>query len=206
MTTFLLVRHCAVGALGQYLAGRAPNEHLTDEGRAQARGIAGRFHGVALDAVFSSPLERTRETADALAGCAVGGIELSDDLLESDFGDWTGKTFAELQQDPRWAAFHTHRSITRIPGGELILEVQARTVAFLERAASCFPNGRVAVVSHGDVIRAALCFYLGAPLDFIQRFEISPGSVSVLEIGAAGPVVHCMNVQDYDPRNLTHSL
>lgn len=202
MTTILLVRHCSVPALGRYLAGRAPGEHLDVAGRAQAQRLAERFAGTQLDAVFSSPLERTRETAAALAQCAPNGVQLADALLEVDFGEWTRKTFAELASDPRWAPFNEHRTITRIPGGELIFEVQARAVGFVQCIADEFPDGRVALVSHGDVIRSTICYYLGLPLDSMQRFHIAPGSVSVLRLGEAGATLQSMNVVDFDPCSL----
>src|SRR3954465_13939325 len=110
MTTFLLVRHGTVNAIGRYLAGRAPNEHLNDVGRAQVEGMAERFAGVTIDAIFTSPLERARETAGALLQGAGGTLVSADELLELDFGEWTGKTFDELSADPRWARFNTHRT------------------------------------------------------------------------------------------------
>jgi broad specificity phosphatase PhoE len=200
MTTILLVRHCAFGALGRYLAGRAPNEHLDETGRAHVARITKQFTGVTLDAVFSSPLERARQTAEALAACTAGGVTPADELLELDFGEWTGKRFDELHADPRWARFNTHRTTTRIPGGEHILEVQARAVGFIDRVAAQLPQGRVAMVTHGDVIRATLCHYLGLPLDAMQRFEISPGSFSRMSLGESGPTIEYMNVVDADVR------
>jgi broad specificity phosphatase PhoE len=196
MTVFLLVRHCALDALNHYLAGRAPGEHLNDVGRAQVQRLANQFAGITLDAVFSSPLERARETSAAFAGCVQGGVQYADDLLEVDLGEWTGKSFDDLARDPRWASFNTSREITQIPGGELILDVQVRVVRFLQRQAAQFPHGRVAVVSHGDVLRAAIAYYLGLPIDHMLRFDISPGSISVLRLTQAGAHLLCMNARD----------
>ena len=201
MTTFLLIRHCEVDANGRYIAGRAPGLHLSAAGELHARHLASRFASVKLDAVYSSPLERARETAAALAACAASGIQLEDELLEVDFGDWTGLTFDVLARDERWRRFNEHRSMTRIPGGELAIETQTRAVTFLERVARQIPNGRVAVVTHGDVIRTAICFFLAVPLDMIHRFEIATGSVSVAEISADTTLVKCLNDADFEPKN-----
>jgi probable phosphoglycerate mutase len=206
MTTFLLVRHGAVGALDRYLAGRAPGELLNDDGIAQARRLAERFAGVALDAVYSSPLERARDTAAAFATCAPAPVELADDLLEIDVGEWTGRSFDDLRDDPRWSSFNTSRSTTRIPGGELMLEAQARAVAFLQHIVERLPHGRVVIVSHSDIIRAVIAYHLGVPLDLVQRLEISPASVSVLEIGTHAPKLWCMNATDFDPRNYLRGM
>ena len=200
MTTFLLVRHGSVDAIGRYLAGRAPNEHLNAAGRAQVQRMSERFAGVTLDAIFTSPLERARETAAALAQCTAGRIERADELLELDFGEWTGKTFDELARDARWAAFNAHRTTTRIPGGELILEVQIRTVEFIQRLAADPAYARVALVTHGDVIRSAICFYLGLGLDQMQRFEVDCASISVLQLGTGAPLVRCIGDRSFEPR------
>lgn len=103
-------------------------------------------------------------------------------FLELDLGEWTNKTFQELHGDPQFHLFNTFRSGTRIPGGELMLEAQARIVAGLQRLAGRHPQQTVAVVSHSDLIKAAVAYYAGLSLDLAQRLEISPASVSVLEI------------------------
>lgn len=200
MTTVLLVRHCSVASPGGYLYGRASGKSLDDAGRAHAAHIGQCLAGLRLDAVYSSPLERARETADALAADTRVRVQLADDLIEVDFGEWTGKRFEELDTDPAWNRFNTERTKVRIPGGEHIAEVQTRMVGFIERLANRLPEGRVVLVSHGDVIRAALCHYLGLSLDNMLRFEISTGSFSVVEVRGTGSVIRCMNVIDFDPR------
>jgi probable phosphoglycerate mutase len=194
MTTFFLVRHCAIPAHGRYLAGRAPHEHLSDEGRAQRERLRACFTGVSLDAVYSSPLERAQETAAALAASATAGVQLADPALEVDCGEWTGKSFDELSREPLWTRFNTDRVTTRIPGGEAMPEVQARIVAFIDRIATDLPGGRVAIVSHGDVLRSAICSYIGLSLANMQRIEVSPGSVSVLDYSPGWIVLRAMNV------------
>jgi broad specificity phosphatase PhoE len=108
-------------------------------------------------------------------------------------GDWTGLTFDELQTRPEWRRFNTVRSLTRIPGGELMLEVQARIVSELECLRQRHPEQVVAVVSHGDVIKGAVAHCAGVPLDLFQRIEIAPASVSVLRLGDHGPYIQRVN-------------
>lgn len=199
MTTFLLVRHASLDALGCYLAGRAPGEHLNALGRREAEELASRLSGIHLDAVYSSPLERARETAEFIACDRKLTVELRDELLELDFGEWTRRTFEELAADPRWERFNRHRSGTRIPGGELMMEAQARAVSFVEGVAMERPSATVAAVTHGDVIRGAVSHYLGMPLDFYNRFDVAPASVSVLEVTEHGARVHCVNVTERLP-------
>ena len=175
------------------LVGRAPGVSLGAEGRRQAEALAERLAGVPLEAVYSSPLERARETAAPIAarlGLAVRAVE---ELTELDFGDWTGRTIGELAGSERWRLFNTFRSGTAAPNGEHMLEVQARMVRALERLRGAHPDGRVAVVGHGDPLKATLAHYLGVPLDLFQRIEIDPGSLSVVELADHGPRVLLVN-------------
>lgn len=193
MTTFYLIRHGDTPAVGHFVAGRAPGVRLNDRGRRQVEELAERLAGEPIRAVYSSPLERTRETAGPLAKRLGFEVRLADELIELDFGEWTGKSFAELDPLPEWRRYNAYRGGTRIPGGELMLEVQVRVAGFVQRLCAEHPGEAVALVSHGDVIRAALLHYLGMPLDFYHRIEISPASVSVVVLGDYGPQVLSLN-------------
>lgn len=193
MTTFLLIRHATCPPVGRALAGRAPGVHLDEAGRGQAARLAERLAAVPVAALYSSPLERARETAAPLA--ARLGLPVCDapGAMEIDFGEWTGRTLDELACDPRWGPFNAFRGGTRIPGGELLIEAQARIVAELERLRARHPEAVVAVVSHADVIRAALCHYAGIPLDLMLRIEIACASVSVVEVTPHGARILRLN-------------
>jgi probable phosphoglycerate mutase len=153
---------------------------LNEEGKAQARRLAEHFKSVKLDAVYSSPLERALETAEAIARVAKLEVKQSAAFNEVDFGEWSGKSFETLSRDECWKRFNTQRSVTKIPGGESFLDVQARVIAELERLAEQHANASVAIVAHADVIKAAVGYVAGTPIDLLQRFEISPGSVSII--------------------------
>lgn len=193
MTTLLLIRHATCDPVGVRLAGRAPGISLNAAGRAQAESLARRLSGVSLTAVYSSPLERARETAEAIASPRGLGVELVEGLIEWDFGAWTGCTLAELEPDPTWHAFNRVRSATRPPGGEHVLELQARVVAALDRIVAIHPEARVAVVSHADVLRSAVAHHLGVPIDLAHRLEFAPASVTVLARQPWGPLLLRLN-------------
>jgi probable phosphoglycerate mutase len=144
-------------------------------------------------AVQSSPLERARETAEPIATRFGFGVEVSDALNEVDVGEWAGRPFDELRDDPRWALWNAARSVTRAPGGETMLEVQARVVAHMQALRARFPDGTVVLVSHADVIKAALAYCLGLSLDSLQRFEIAPASLSSVVIGDWGAKIMSLN-------------
>jgi probable phosphoglycerate mutase len=183
LTRFLLIRHAHHDAIGRYLAGQASGLHLNDEGREQVRALVAALHDVPLAAVVSSPLERTRETAEPIARDHGLELILLDDVIEYGVGKWTGIAFTALDGHDEWRRFNDLRSLTRPPGGELMLDVQARAVAALLRLHEQFPSTTVAVVFHGDVIRAVLLYVLGMPVDFLHRIEISPGRISIMDLG-----------------------
>lgn len=193
MTRFFLIRHATNPSVGQRLVGRSAGVHLNAEGQDQARSLAERLTPVPLAAVYSSPLERARETADPIARRHGIDVRVLDGLQEYEFGSFTGKTFEELAPLPEWKRFNEFRSASRVPGGELMVDVVARMVTSLETIRHQQPTGIVAVVSHGDPLRALLMHFLGMPLDLIHRIEIEPASVSVLDLEVYGAQVRCLN-------------
>ena len=192
-TTFLLVRHAAHDRVGTVLCGRMPGIHLGEAGREQARRLAEGFTNETVASVQSSPLERALETAEPIAAAAGRSVEVNDGIVEIDFGPWTGQTFAALNGDPQWAGWNGARSVSRPPGGETMLEAQARVVAVLERLRSAYGGRKVVLVSHQDVIKAALLYHLGLPIDAYARIDIDPASVSTLAVGDWGAKVIRMN-------------
>ena len=182
MTKFLLIRHAATDSVGKRLSGRMAGVQLNKEGLMQAQALAERLAGLPLTAIYSSPLDRARETAEPICKALSLEMEIYEDFNEIDFGEWTNKSIRELEDQPAFKRFNSFRSSTRIPGGELMPEAQVRMVRGLEKLYVRHPNEIVAVISHADMIRAAISYYAGIHLDMFQRIEISPASVSVIEM------------------------
>jgi broad specificity phosphatase PhoE len=180
------LRHGEHGLLGRVLAGRMPGVGMTERGRAEIASQAERLAGEKIAAIYASPLQRTRESAEIVAARLGLPIEFRDDLIELDFGEWTGATFDSIRADPRWQAWSTQRSLAAIPGGESMRAVQQRVVAALLELNERHLHETVVLVSHGDVIRSVLLFALGMPLDFYNRIEVGQGSISTINIGASG--------------------
>ncbi len=177
-TTIVLLRHGQTDWIGHGIAGRQPGVHLNPEGAAQAMRVRDRLAALPIAAIYSSPLDRTRETAAPLAAARGLDVRTCDEAMELDFGDWTSRQFSALEQDAGWRRFNSFRSFSRASGGELMPEVQLRIVRAIERLRAAHPGQTVVIVSHGDVIRSALAYFLGVPLDLFQRIEIGPASVS----------------------------
>jgi probable phosphoglycerate mutase len=193
MTRFLLIRHGMTDFVDRAIAGWVPGVHLNDKGRAQAARLAERLAGAPIKAIYSSPLERARETAEPISRELGLDVQVIEELGEVVIGEWTGRELSELNNDPLWRRFNSLRSLTRAPGGETQLETQARMIATLERLRERHPDQTIAAVSHGDVIKSAIAHYTGIPLDLFHRIEISVASVSVVEVGDHGPHIFCVN-------------
>jgi probable phosphoglycerate mutase len=193
MTTFLLIRHAAHDAVTHTLVGRQPGVTLSPMGRQQAQQLAARLAALPVTAIYSSPLARAMQTAEPLAMRLQLDIQCSEGFSEIDFGAWAGQRFDALASDPRWERWNSYRSGAPLPDGGLMLQVQARAVAALVELHRLHSEQTVAIVSHSDVIKAALSHYLGAPLDLLQRIEISPASVSILALHEWGAQVMRLN-------------
>jgi probable phosphomutase (TIGR03848 family) len=186
MTEFWLIRHGSMDTLDRSIAGRREGVQLNERGRAEVQALARRLRGERFAGVYVSPMERTRETARAVAAAVECDAIEHPGLLELDFGEWTGMEMPELQRDERWRLFNEFRSGTRIPGGETMLEVQARVVAALFEFRAAHPHAKVLLVSHGDVIRALLTYVLGMPIDFYGRLEVAPASITCVSFDTHG--------------------
>ncbi|MFL5334601.1 MAG: histidine phosphatase family protein [Geminicoccaceae bacterium] len=189
MTSFYLVRHGAHVLQDQVLVGRSPGIELSDAGRRQVEALARYFRTIPLDVVRSGPLHRARTTADALTA----EVEVDDAMDEIDYGEWTGRDPAELGADPAWRAWNAQRGAARVPAGESMQEVQNRAVGAVQRLRRELRDAKVALVTHGDVLRAILVFYLGMPLDLLGRLTVDPGSVSHLVVQPWGPTLVELN-------------
>lgn len=193
MSIFFLIRHGLNDMVGKRLAGTMLGVHLNEEGRAQAEELAERIGGLPIDAVYSSPLERTLETARPLAARLGLEVHTREEFREVEIGGWTGLGIEELVKDPDWKIYNIFRIGTRPAGGELSIEVQQRMVTGIESLRMEYPDGKIVVVSHADPIKCVLAHYMGMPLDFMLRLEISLVSVSIVSINDYGAKVLCTN-------------
>ena len=194
MTIFHLLRHGEPTVFGR-INGRLPGVGLSTKGRAEIAAVAARLTAEKIEAIYSSPLQRTRETAEILSERLGVPIQYREDVIELDFGEWTGLTADAIRNDERWQVWNSNRSIATIPGGESWRQVQHRVVGTLFDLQQMHPSGCVVIVSHGDVIRAALLFALGMPLDFYSRIEIAPASVSTIRLDGSG--IRVLGINDW---------
>jgi probable phosphoglycerate mutase len=196
VTLVLLVRHGLTATTGGVLTGWTPGIPLDDRGRGQAAALAARLAPMRFDAIISSPLERCRQTAEAIAGSDGPKVRQDDRLGECHYGDWTGKPLKRLAKEPLWRVVQAHPSAMRFPGpgGESMLDMQHRAVsAVRDWNAALGPDAVYLVCSHGDVIKSVLADSLGMHLDMLQRIQIDPCSVSVVRYTPLRPFVLRLN-------------
>ena len=194
MATLVLVRHATTAATGKRLGGWTPAVHLDDGGRAQAEVTAQRHAGQTIAAVYASPLERTQETARAVARPHGLRVRTRKEIGEVDYGEWTDKPLGQLRRRKDWQIVQQTPSRMTFPGGESIRGAQLRAVDATERLAAEHGDDRIVLVSHADVIKAIVAHHLGMPLDTFQRLVISPASSTVLHLPGRGhPVLLSMN-------------
>ncbi len=205
MTTVLLIRHGLTALTQTTLVGWTPDVHLDDRGRAQAAAVAERLRPIPLEAIVTSPIDRCRETAEALlAGREPAPpFELDERLGEVDYGDWTGRPFRELHREPLWKDVMANPAEVTFPNGESLRDMATRAVAAVrDWNARLGPDATYAVVSHADPIRTILADALGLHLEGYARLVVSPGSLSVIRFGGSRPVVLRVNDVGGDPADL----
>src|SRR5262245_20634877 len=193
MALILLIRHALTEVTGTRLSGRAPGSHLSEAGCEQAERLAGRLRPIPVAAVYSSPLERCLETAAPTAAIRSLPVREAPELLEIDYGTWTGRPLAALARTKLWAEIQRSPSTARFPQGEALADAQRRAVGFLDGLGAAHPRRIVAAFSHADVIRLALSHYAGAHIDLFQRLIVSPASVSAVVLGDRVPRILRMN-------------
>jgi len=170
-----------------------PKLHLTDEGKAQAAAAGERLAGFKLDAIYSSPILRTVETARAIAAHHDLDVVIRRGIGEVHYGGWEDRSLKSLARTKLWVTVQRFPSAARFPDGESLREVQARALEEIDRIREEHPKGTVCCVSHGDVIRLVAAHYLGVHIDLFQRIMIGPASISVIAVGQQGPVVLSLN-------------
>ena len=193
MTVLLLVRHGHTDAAGTRLTGWARGVHLNERGRAEAAALVDRLDGVRVEAIYSSPLERCRETAAPLAKARRLSVRVRRGFIEVGYGEWSGRPISQLRRTKLWRQVMHTPSNVRFPGGESLLDVQARVVDTTFEISRVHPRGTVVVVSHADVIRLLVTHLAGMHPDHLQRLIIDTASISAIALGDQIPRLLKMN-------------
>jgi phosphoserine phosphatase len=197
MTKILLIRHGHVeGITPERFRGRQPLD-LTARGHAEARAVARRIScRWQARSIYTSPMRRCVETADAITNLAPTAVHICEDLTDLDYGSWQFKTFQEAKaEDPTlFAAWFATPHLIRFPGGESLQDVAARAADAVRLVLACHhPEDTVVLVSHDSVNRVLLLQFLGLPLASYWRIQQSPCCINEIDINDTQICVLCVN-------------
>ncbi len=193
MPTLLLIRH---GETDWNRSGQIMGQHpvpLNDTGRRQASALAALLAPYPIAALYSSPVVRTLETAERLAASRELAVRQDPRLREIDVGNWAGRFWRDLEQEPVRRQWYSHPHDARFPGGETLGEVQTRAAAAVADALTRHTSGTLAFVSHGDVLRALVAHCLCLPLEAMQAFRFDHASVTALTVSGGRYWASCIN-------------
>jgi probable phosphomutase (TIGR03848 family) len=193
MTSLFLVRHGLTSHTGHRLTGWTPDVHLTEQGKGGVEALARWLADVPFKAVYSSPIDRTLETARLVAAPHGLSVRTRRGIGEVEYGKWTNRPLRSLMRTKLWGTVQRWPSAARFPDGETLREVQARAVTEVEKLAAEHPKDAICCVSHGDVIKLIAAHYLGVHIDLFQRIVIAPASVSVISLAGDAPHVLALN-------------
>lgn len=181
-TRLVLLRHGEAEGNRELRYLGATDAPLTPLGREQARQVAQAAALLRPAAIYSSPLLRARETANALAEVTRLDVAISHELREMDFGVWEGLTRAEARAfDPDGLAAWERGEDVAPPKGESLAAVRVRVVAFADELAARHPGMTLALVSHVGPIKALVGAALDLPTAGAQRMWLDPASICVVE-------------------------
>jgi probable phosphomutase (TIGR03848 family) len=199
LTLLYLVRHGVTDHTGHRLSGWMEDVHLSEKGREQADAVAVMLAGIRFKAVYSSPIDRTVETARPIAARHDLGVRVRRNLGEVDYGTWTNRSFRSLARTKLWTTVQRYPSGARFPHGETLREVQTRAVTEMEKLVAQHPKQAICCVSHADVIRLVVAHFMGIHIDLFQRIVIGPASVSVVRLDEDGPRILSLNTSSSMP-------
>ncbi len=183
----ILVRHAVTAETGKKLSGRLPGIPLSAEGIAAADALAENLASLELAAVYTSPIQRCRETAAILARPHSLRPRSRGGLIEVEYGQWSGRRLKSLYRLRAWKQLMADPVGFRFPDGETLDEVRRRTVRSVAQLASRHGDDTVLAVSHGDAIRSVVSHCLTGSVDIIHRLHTAPLGITIVDTAEKHP-------------------
>ena len=196
MTTILMIRHADNDLIGKRLAGRLPNIHLNQHGQEQAKSLAQYLSHLPISQIYCSPLERTYETGLPLSKALSIPVIKNDAFIEIDYGDWQGKIIKDLYKLPEWKELMSNAEGFKFPRGESLIDAQKRSITEVLNITKDRPKeDMIACITHGDIIRLSLSYFLNMRFNDYHRFEIHTASISAITLTNEIPQISRINLQ-----------
>jgi alpha-ribazole phosphatase len=199
MIRLVLVRHGQTAWNAQKRYQGQSDVPMDETGLAQAKALAAHFADDKPDAIYSSDLQRARDTAEVIARAA--GLRFTRDprLRECSYGRWEAMTYKEIQE--RWPEDYTawqHDPLTRFPpGGESLDQLTERVGSFVSELHNTHAEQKIMIVAHGGSLRALICYAMKLPSHTYWRLSLATGSVSELLLHSETAVLTLFNDQHY---------
>lgn len=191
----VLVRHGQTVLNRQQRVQGRSDSPLDETGRAQANLLASSLARIPVRAVFSSPLRRATETANAIAARHGIDVQMEEGLIEMDVGELDGVTYREMRVrfGDFLKAWNRDAGSVRMPGGETVQEVQARAWPILQKAASACHDGAIVLVSHSFALQGLVCRAMDVPLTHFERVRHDIAAVTIFAVRDGEFILRCLN-------------
>ena len=196
MVKVILVRHGETDwNRSRRIQGGKSDTQLNSEGWQGAESLAQRLKSEEIQAIYSSPLQRARDTAQPIARYHQIKIELEPSLKEIDVGELEGVSIAEVgKRLSQLLTIHSQDdTLPKMPGGESLAEVQQRAWSAMQRLVDRHPDGTFIVVSHYFTILTIICAVLNLPLSQIIRLRLEASSISIIIFDEQAPRLTLFN-------------
>jgi probable phosphomutase (TIGR03848 family) len=186
VSRIFLLRHAhSIANDAGILAGQLPGITLSSQGRAEALSLVERIGAVNFQSVRVSPMQRCQETIDpwiqSKYGSGIGTYLLDDQIIEMDYGKWSGKKLSKLSKEKLWREIQSTPSKVTFPDGEKFTAMQKRAIRSIDSLAQEKKASNHLVVSHGDVIKAMIAHLLKMKLDNFQSLIVNPASITIID-------------------------
>lgn len=177
------------------IQGGNSNTELSEMGRKQAESLAHRLKGENIVAIYSSPLQRALDTAQAIAQFHSVGVTVETELRELEVGELEGLPLSSLSNtfDQFLLEWRQGDGTVKVPGGESLADLAERAWAVIQRLMHRYDDGGVVVVSHYFAILTIICQALGMPLSHMRRLRANVGGVSILDFEDKKPRLVVLN-------------
>jgi probable phosphomutase (TIGR03848 family) len=181
VTTFLFLRHGISDANEKgVLAGRLPDINLSTKGREQARQLVKHIEDLQVHRILVSPLDRCLQTVEPYLASSGKRFYFEKSFIEMNYGDWSGQKLKELSKTKDWKKVQSKPSEFVFPNGESFRNAQRRVLQQMNALAEKNPKKNILIVSHGDIIKLAICASLSMKLDDFQRIVVDPASITAI--------------------------
>jgi len=196
----VLIRHAHSEANAKgVLSGRISGVHLSATGITQSQALISRLGAISVSELRISPLERCAETInpwwESIGKKKNPSVEIVKDenLIEVDYGKWSGRKLAILSSHKLWKTVQNNPSAMYFPSGEGLAQMQERAMRAVHSCNGSKKRGAAVLVSHGDVIKSIVASCLGMHLDDFQRIVIDPASVTIIDFSSSKPRLILLN-------------